>query len=251
MPQIMERHLITVGCRQLLEMFPDHLITLRNNEFILVFMRNCLDQLLKIFRKHELPRGLERLVDITDNIFAIQIQLAPSDRQHSVFQITELQTANFTHSQRKPHCQHTRKLNIRPANHVNDLCCSRKLLDFRLLRRKRDIQIKPNTVKLCCGDDQIFGVNNCFPSSDSCILIDRFLHIAAVQFVNINLHDTLQPVLPDDLITVNCGGGQDIPLHVNVFVHSLSDGDAALCRLHLLNIFIGHSLSFPACLRGI
>ena len=157
MSEIMQRHCISVFSSQLIKMVLDDLIVHRNNEFFIGLMRNRIDQIHEILRNDEFTSRAVGLVDTANDILICQTELAALNRHHTVFDITELKTTNLADAKREPHGEHTRKLNIRSANHTDHLFRGRQILDNRLLRRQGNLQIDIHTVHSHSGYDQVFG----------------------------------------------------------------------------------------------
>ena len=203
MAQLMESELIAVRFGEFRQMILDVLVSQRNDEFGLGLVRNPVNQRLNVRRNHKTPRRIVGLVQIPDHILRSEIELTPLNRQHSIFDVAELQAAHLAHAERQPHRQQTRKFDLRSANHPDHLLCGRKLVHFRNLRRQCDIPLWVDTVHLQGSTDQILGFCDRLACFRRRFLVDRPLHHETVNLVNVQRHQHLQPVFEDDLIAVN------------------------------------------------
>lgn len=223
MAQVMISELIAVFISELFQMLRDRLVVLRYNEVSLALMRNRLNQPDQILRNHQLPRGRIGLVDFAYHIIAAEPELAALNRQHIAFQIAELQAANFADSQGEPDCKQTRQLDIRTAHHLNNLLRRGQILNLRLFRRKRDIQLQLDAVEFQRCDDQILSFVDRLAAELDRVLVDCFLHCEAVNLMNVHRHQTLQPVPANDAVPVNRRGRQHIAFEIHVAVNRLPD----------------------------
>ena len=247
MSEIMQRHCISVFSSQFIKMVLDDLIVHRNNKFLIGLMRNSIDQIHEVLRNNEFTSRAVGLVDTANDILICQTELAALNRHHTVLDITELKTTNLADTEGKPHREHTGELNIGPANHTDHLLRSRQILDNRLLRRQRDIQLQPDTVHFQRGDNQTFGFTNRLRMAGCCILVDRLLHIETVQLMNFKIHNALQTVIENVLIPVNRRRRQNIPFQLNVIPESFSNRSLVriqLCQTVEHKIFHGLPLCF-------
>ena len=203
MAQLMKSKLIAVCFGKFRQMILDVLVSQRNDEVGLGFVRDPVNQRLNVSRNHKPPRRVEGLVQIPDHILRTEIQLAALNRQDAVFDVAELQAAHLTHAKRKPHCQQTRQFDLCSANHPDHLLSSRKLVHFRYLRRQCDIPLRVDTVHFQRCTDQIFRFRDRLASLRCSLLVDRPLHHKAVNLMNVQRHQHLQPVFEDDLVAVN------------------------------------------------
>ena len=76
MAQLMECKLIAVCFGKFRQMILDVLVSLRNDEVGLGFVRDPVNQRLNVSRNYKPPRRVEGLVQIPDHILCTDIQLA-------------------------------------------------------------------------------------------------------------------------------------------------------------------------------
>lgn len=253
MAEIMERHIQVVCLKQRGHMIPDLLIPHLHDVIRIRLVRHRVNQIPKIRRHFQKTGRLEGLVDIADMIGTVKIELAAAYRDPVVLNITELQAAHLADTKTEPDCQQTRKLNIGSADDADEFFRGREILDNWLFRGQRNADIGLDTVELQRGQNQILCLIDRLAADRCCIFVDCLLHCEAVDFVNIQRHQTLQTVPAENAVSANRGRREHIAFQRDIAVKRLCDCELLLFLSAFFNELGGCSFSFPAgrCCKGL